>query len=260
MDQRIVSGAQPRVCYCEEEWDLKGGTRSRPLVRDIFIVECCEEGYGSVIINGREFDVGPGCCYILLPGDTVIHTADEADPRKGVWCSLDGADLGHYFAQAGISSENPYAPPELFDELRHWVRRMVSIWRSNSAGTSLLLTSYVYGLLGTLLSASARPAAEEWVGRVIGLMETRYQEELSVSLMAQEIGLERAYFSTLFKKRTGRSPHRYLTELRCRKACSLLRDPALSISEVAAAVGLDPRNFARLFKAETGKSPQEYRK
>lgn len=249
-----------RVCYCEHEQNTKPGGRYGPVVRDVFIIECCEEGYGSVIINGIEFPVGPGCCYVLFPGDTVIHTADAVNPRKGVWCSLAGDDLAAYFTQAGLSSENPYAPEELFEQLTQWVRRMVQVWSSDSAGANLLLSSYIYGFLGTLLSISPTPAAEQWVDRVIGLMETNYQRDLSVAYMAQQIGLERAYFSTLFKKKTGHSPHSYLTRLRCRKACALLLNTQLSIAQIATAVGLDPRNFSRLFKAEMGKSPLEYRK
>ncbi|MBR3837547.1 MAG: AraC family transcriptional regulator [Clostridia bacterium] len=249
------------VCYCEEEVNLKPGARFGPVIRDIYIIECCTEGYGSVIVNGREFPVTPGSCYVLLPGDTVIHTADTVCPRKGMWCSVDGLAMGRLLSLAGITSSAPFAPPELFQELCAWVKRMVSVWRSDSAGAPLILTSCIYGFLGTLLRDRQSPAAaEEWVERALGLMESRYHEPLSVEEIAGEIGLERAYFSTVFKEKTGLSPHRYLTSLRVRKACGLLSDPAQSVSQVAALVGLDPRNFARIFKKETGKTPLAYRK
>ncbi|MBR7165342.1 MAG: AraC family transcriptional regulator [Clostridia bacterium] len=249
------------VCYCEEEMNLKPGARFGPVIRDIYIIECCTEGFGSVIINGREFPVGPGSCYVLLPGDTVIHTADTKCPRKGIWCSVDGLELGRLLAQAGITSSAPFAPPELFHELCAWVKRMVGVWRSDSAGAPLTLTSCIYGFFGTLLRSRQSPATgEEWVERALGLMESRYHERLNVEEIAGEIGLERAYFSTLFKEKTGMSPHRYLTSLRVRKACGLLSDPDQSVSQVAELVGLDPRNFARIFKNETGKTPLAYRK
>ncbi len=249
------------VLYCEEEKDLAPGACYGPVVRDIYIVECCEAGYGSVIINGKEFAVTPRSCYVLLPGDSVVHTAAKENPRRGFWCAIDGIALGRHFSKSGISSEQPFAPPELYDELAAHLRRMAELWRSDSAGTPLLLTACVYGFLGTLLSATAAgPAEEAWLGKALGLMETRYHEPLSVAEMAKEVGLERGYFSTIFKEKTGLGPHHYLTKLRVQKAAALLADPSRSVGEVAVAVGLDAGNFSRIFKKEMGKSPLQYRK
>jgi AraC-like DNA-binding protein len=252
---------EPAVLYCEEENHLAPGASFGPVIRDIFIVECCREGYGSVVINGKEFPVTPGSCYILLPGDSVVHKADTKNPRKGIWCSIDGLAVGRYLAMAGISAENPFAPPERFSALCGWIEKMIDIFRQDSAGSRLLLTSCVYGFLGELLGdKSAHGSGEEWVDRALGLMESRYHEPLSVSAIADQIGLERAYFSTLFKEKTGLSPHRYLTELRIRKACGLLKNSECTVAQAASSVGLDSRNFARLFKTVTGKTPLAYQK
>ena len=90
-------------------------------------------------------------------------------------------------------------------------------------------------------------------------MEMRYAEDLSVNDIATELGLERCYFSTLFKKKTGKTPHAYLNELRIKKACALLTDGNLSISETARAVGIDPVCFARVFKRQMGTVPGKYK-
>ena len=92
----------------------------------------------------------------------------------------------------------------------------------------------------------------------IGLMEAKYHEHLNVEDIAKEVGLERSYFSVLFKEKTTVSPHKYLTSLRIRKACELIEKGNCSISEAASATGLDPCNFARIFKKETGETPLTY--
>lgn len=258
--QRFTGREEPTVFYCEEEKHLKPGARFGPVVRDFFVVECCTSGYGSVIINGKEFPVTPKSCYLLLPGDTVIHTADHKNPRKGVWCCIEGLSVGRYLGMAGISSDSPFAPREKFDELCDWVRKMIAVFRSDRGGERLLLTSYVYGFLATLLSEKALAASsDDWLDRALGLMETHYHDDLDVSYIASYIGLERAYFSTRFKEKTGISPHRYLTELRIRKACALLEQPDCSVSQAARSVGLDAANFSRLFKRETGKTPLQFK-
>ena len=82
--------------------------------------------------------------------------------------------------------------------------------------------------------------------------------EMTVADLAAAVGLDRAYFSTLFKSVTGTTPYAYLTALRVRKACALLKSTNIPVSEVADAVGIDPQNFARIFRRITGKSPREY--
>ncbi len=250
---------EPVVLFCEWEDYLKPGQCYGPIVRDMYIIECCVAGYGSVVVNGREFPVGPGDCYILLPGDTVAHTADRKYPRQSYWCALDGLTIGRYLKQAGITAETPFAPPAVFDEVCGWVRKMVEQKGTQDGGTSLRQTACIYGILGALLRYQSATGGEEWVDKALGLMEARFHDDLSVEKIAREVGLERSYFSTLFKEKTGLAPHRYLTALRIRKACALMDGEHCSVAEAAAAVGLDPRNFARLFKKETGKTPLQYK-
>lgn len=250
---------EPAVLYCEKEDDLLPGQQYGPIIRDVYIIECCTEGYGSVIINGREFKVEPRDCYILLPGDTVTHTADKKEPRRGYWCALDGLELGRRFKEAGISAEAPFAPKEAFDELCGQVQKMVTEWGSGDAGEALRETACIYGFLGALMRHRFSANGDDWIERALGLMEARFHTHLSVEEIAREVGLERSYFSVIFKKKTGLTPHRYLTALRIRKACALMDGEHCSVAEAAAAVGLDPRNFARLFKKETGKTPLEYK-
>jgi AraC-like DNA-binding protein len=99
-----------------------------------------------------------------------------------------------------------------------------------------------------------------WVKKAIGIMETNYHEDIKIEDIAFETGLDRSYFSTLFKAQTGKSPHAYLTSLRIKKACTLIEQQGFSISQAATSVGLDARNFSRLFKKETGKTPRAFLK
>lgn len=253
------AGSQvPSVLYCEKEYDLLPGECYGPVIRDVYIAECCTEGYGSVVINGQQFPVSPGDCYILLPGDTVIHTADAVNPRKGYWCAVDGLNLGQLFREAGISSENPFAPKELFPQLCSCIQKMVGDWEKDDAGKMLRETAYIYEFLGVLMRNRKTSVSDDRIERAIGLMETKYHEHLSIDEIAREIGLERSYFSILFKEKTTVSPHKYLTSLRIHKACDLIEKEGCSVAEAAAATGLDPCNFARVFKRETGKTPMEY--
>lgn len=255
---KYIGTKSPVVLYCEKEYDLLPGECYGPIIRNIYIIECCVEGYGSVIVNGNEFFINPGDCYILLPGDTIIHTADSKNPRKGYWCAIDGLDLGFIFKEAGISSNSPFAPREFFNELCTCLLKMVKDWNNDDGGKALRETSYIYEFLGILMKNKKTTTNDSRIELAIGLMETKYHEQLSIEGIAKEVGLERSYFSVLFKEKTAVSPHKYLTALRIRKACDLIEKENCSISEAAVATGLDPCNFARIFKREMGKAPLEY--
>ncbi len=240
--------------------NLTPGASYGPAIRSVYIFECCVSGYGSVIINGREFPVSPGDFYVLLPGDTVTHTASITEPRSGYWATLDGPDIGELLARCGISSSNPFAPKELFSLLLGCTEALYNMRNETDAGAELRRAAYVYTMLGELSRHVEGNDSRIPIRRAIGIMETHYNENLSIQHLADSVGLERSYFSTLFKNVTGLSPHSYLTKIRIQHFCSLIKNEDISISYAAECVGLDPQNFARLFKRETGRTPYEYKK
>ena len=223
-------------------------------------MECNETGRGGLAINGTEHSFGPGQCYVLLPGDTVTQISDGEAPRGGIYCILDAPMLAQHFKEAGITSENPFIPERLFPQVRQWLTKMLEDFNSRDAGASLRQAGNVYGLLGTLLQEKPAAAKTDAISKAIGIMEADYPDLRNVEDLSRVLGLERTYFSSLFKEKTGYSPYRYLTALRIRKACLLLEETNLSVAEVAELVGLDGRNFARLFKKEIGRTPLEYKK
>lgn len=104
------------VAYCYGGWDrdLPPGIEYGPVIRDIFIVECCTGGKGAVIINGMRFPLKKEDCHILCPGDTVIHQADWKEPRTGVWCALYGLQVAAAVERSGVTPKSPFVPPDAF--------------------------------------------------------------------------------------------------------------------------------------------------
>lgn len=87
-----------------------------------------------------------------------------------------------------------------------------------------------------------------------------YHEALQLSEVAKKLYLSTAYFSRLFKEKTGMTFSDYLANCRIDRARQLLATTDLSIAEVSAAIGYQEANsFSRLFKTRTGQSPSDYR-
>lgn len=99
------------------------------------------------------------------------------------------------------------------------------------------------------------------VTKILDYFHTYYEEEVSISEVADMLGIDRRKIAYLFEKITGLTPIQYLTRYRISKAKELLTVSDLTVSEVAAAVGYqDSFYFSRVFKNLTKVSPSQYKK
>lgn len=246
--------------YCARDVNVRPGARYGPVIRNVYIFECCKSGFGSIIINGRTFSFGPGDCYVLMPEDTVIHVTDPSGPRSGVYCVANGLTLGGLLERAGISSTQPFVNREVFHEIYDQIEQMLQLSTESDMAAELHKSACLHHILGALFHKSHNNDKDVLISRALGIMETRYSEPLTTKDIADETGLERSYFSVFFKNHTGLPPHRYLTRLRIQKACELMSRGHITIAAVAQSVGLDSQNFTRIFKREIGLSPLQYKK
>ncbi len=85
--------------------------------------------------------------------------------------------------------------------------------------------------------------------------------ELTLSEVAEAVGLSEKYFTNRFTKETGETFSNYLTQLRIQKAKELLKTTTFKSYEISEMVGYrNAEHFSRMFKKETGCTPAQYRK
>lgn len=94
----------------------------------------------------------------------------------------------------------------------------------------------------------------------IRVLQRLTSAHISIGSLSRDVKLSPAHFRGLFKKETGKSPVKYLRELRFEKAESLLRNTFLSVKEIAFVCGMnDVSHFVRDFKTRYGLTPSEFR-
>ncbi len=90
-------------------------------------------------------------------------------------------------------------------------------------------------------------------------MTNYYSQNITISDMADTIGLNRKYLARIFLKSEGLTMSEFLLDLRMRKALGTIADGEKKIINIAKSVGFeDPLFFSRQFKKHFGMSPTEY--
>ena len=104
-------------------------------------------------------------------------------------------------------------------------------------------------------------SASELMEQALQYIHENYAQQISVSNISMELGIERRRFAYLFEQHTGMNPSTYITEYRIRRAKDLLEYGGIPVAEIAECVGyVDCFYFSRVFKKCTGLSPSAYRK
>lgn len=100
-----------------------------------------------------------------------------------------------------------------------------------------------------------------YIEQCIEYIEKNYRRKISISNMAEGVGLNNSYLSRLFKKEMGMSIQEYIIRVRLEKAAYQLVYSDASITEIAAHVNFaTPSYFGKIFHKYNGMTPTEYRK
>ena len=103
---------------------------------------------------------------------------------------------------------------------------------------------------------------EKLLERIIKAINQHLSDsELSVDMIADEVGISRVHLHRKMKELTGQTPHNFIRNIRLKKAANLLGNQGMNITEVMYACGFsNPTSFSTVFKKFYGVSPRDYMK
>jgi AraC-like DNA-binding protein len=110
------------------------------------------------------------------------------------------------------------------------------------------------GLAGAVL------VGDRSIARAVQALDTRPTEAWSLDSLARYVGLSRTALAVKFRRATGQSPMRYLTNVRLNRAAAYLTTGRLTVHEVARLTGYrNEATLSKAFKREYGLAPGAYR-
>ncbi|MCG7201471.1 AraC family transcriptional regulator [Marinobacter pelagius] len=96
--------------------------------------------------------------------------------------------------------------------------------------------------------------------KVIDFIERNIDADLGLEDLANLAGFSEFHFSRMFKKSTGFTPHRYVTERRIARAKELLLRTQMPIKDISNQLGFgDQAHLSTVFKRLTGTTPKRFR-
>jgi len=226
-------------------------------------------GKGTLEYNGQVYHLQRGDVFAIPPGATDYkYYADLKDPWYYAWVAFNGTKARHYMMLSGIRNTHiirpSYIEPENYTKLIHQILEARHITLPNE----LTRLGYLFEIISLLMETNKSASqvapdeypAELYVERALQFIENQYQNNINVNDIVEHVGINRSYFSIVFKQQMQISPIKYLQEFRINRAKYLLESTGLCLYEIALQVGYkDAFILSKIFKKSTKLSPSQYR-
>ena len=238
----------PRICGQEACAPSHG---YGPTVRDYWLFHYVTEGEGMFRIGEREYHLHASQMFIIRPGELTFYEADRENPWNYIWIGFDSS-----IPMPSVLGEDVLTLPQGRPLFEAFLKA-----GDLTAEKEIYLCGKIWELLYMLSSRQKKTDQKElYIQQAKNFMESEYMMGITVSELAARLGLDRSYFSNLFKQSQGKSPQQYLNEVRMSQAAAQLTEQGNTVTETAASVGYaDVFAFSRMFKQYYGVSPSEYR-
>ncbi len=155
-----------------------------------------------------------------------------------------------------------------FSSTAKLIDRLDDLIRDTAEGHRFAATGAFIELIMLLINAYNRAAKHaafdnipHRIGKLAGLLEQNYAEDISIDMMCRQTGMSYATLFRHFRRYYRDSPVNYLIRQRLRHAAELLANSEVSVSDAALRCGFsDGAYFSRKFKEYYSMPPMEYRK
>lgn len=205
-------------------------------------------------------------CHLPHEYYTIGHT-------EFVWIHINGSNIQQlydhvldlYGAHVFHSTVAPQIKKDIFD--------FVYVCRNDQMMPDLEASHRIYRMILTLLSGipqrksilassskKSHRITDSVVSSAMQFIGNNYRHSISVTDIAQNVGMSKAHFSRIFKKQSGYAPHEYLIQIRLNRAKHLLKTTDMPIKNVSQEVGYqDVTTFTSAFTNRVGLSPAQFR-
>lgn len=224
-----------------------------PGLRKVYILHYVLRGKGY--FNGASVRQGQG--FLITENKVAHYFSSENDPWQYFWIifSGDGAEaICNEFVKADKNGIFTY---ETSSKL---LSCLDQIFEHSELSPASALSCF-YNVLSFNEKCSLSGAKNHYVERAKENIRTQVHLPVSVTSVAETLGISDRYLYNLFIRHEGISPKQFINNVKLSYAEQLLQNSKFSVAEIAASVGFyDSMAFSRFFTQKKGISPSKFRK
>lgn len=229
----------------------------------------CTAGSGVFSIEGREYVIQKGDAFYFRPNVPHSYRPTSAQWRTR-WVVFTGSAASDIMDYLDCGSYEVFRIND-FDAFELQVNALSDMFWCDAPDKEIKTSMLMYKLLiqmgecrNNQVSQNGLTQTEKYekLSPVVELIKTRYREDLSLSEMADLIGVSSNHLCRLFHQVYQTTPLKYLTHVRLNMAKYYLCSPKnLRVKEISEAVGFrDASYFSAVFKKAEGMTPDAFRK
>ena len=237
---------------------------------------------GCVVIKNKDYS-----CMIKKPPALAVHTslsdydlyAYENQPQShitvGVEAEYSISEVDEQMAKSRRSdAENVIFLPDTLpleqrerDVLVRKIQKIVDYRnspapgsRNKAVGAWFDLCSEIEKMRPLAASDGISPSAALYAEKICDYVASHVSEKITVTEIADKLGVSAGYAQNVFKKATGESIIEYVNRRKIETAVEMLRANKLKLKDVAFNLGVDdPAYFSRLFKKVNGVGYEQFK-
>lgn len=226
-----------------------------------FLLLYVKKGEGCLTVDNKK--------YPFYKEDVVLvdcykpHIYRTTKDSEILWFHFDGATSREHVEMI-FANSGPICSVRDLISFEKDLNRIILMISGNAPVNDALCSYYILKILTSLILCSTKSLKEENIHSVtediISYINNNISNNLSLEELSSRAGLSPFYFTRLFKKETGYTPHEYIILSKVNIAKFYLKSSAYSIKEICFSSGFSSEsNFCSTFRKICGMTPSEYR-
>lgn len=226
---------------------------------DSFLMMLILDGECDLNLSGEYFHAKKGA--LTLIDCYAPHQYESSCGWKALWLHFDGPVARNYYNYLSQKYGNLFVPAD-FHTIYQETTELFNIFQSGSKINEADISQRITGILNHLITPDSSGSSMPYmpVKEVISYISRHFSEPLTLEDLSERACLSPFYFTRIFARETGMTPHQYLISTRISVAKFMLKSTSFSIKEIGYQCGFSSvTSFCTTFKKWEHQTPGDYR-
>ena len=228
---------------------------------DSFLCIYVKRGQGTIISNGQRVEASQD--QIVLLDCYTPHAYEVTKTWDTLWMHFDGPSARGYYDAITQGKDFVLTLNSTY-RFEKYLNKIYEAFRDSTPVNDATLNNWIVNMMTELLvsreTSDKGAVGSDIIEDIVSYIMDHLSEDITLEALARKASLSPFYFSRLFKKETGFTPHDYILTTKINHAKFLLLSSSMSIKDICFQLGFNSESaFCTAFKKKIGETPSEFR-